>query len=213
MTQSLLFQRCQYCLCFLDASTDELLFACCLVGVGTYKRNLYYFYCNVRKVVWFSATYKLIQLHPNSCTTLLIFRRSTCFEATYKTPPTFIKNFEETLKISPQQTNFRLRKFNMNHLKSFKKCLGTYKVLQNFLVFSTRNSWAGITIHLLENYNFFPPTPWSIHCQFLIQIEIQTFIMRLFLTVFNILVEILKTIFTNRYNDKKSSLKIPIIGL
>ena len=39
---------------------------------------------------------------------------------------------EETWKTSRQQTKFRHGKLSMNHPKSFKKCLVTYKIIQNF---------------------------------------------------------------------------------
>ena len=55
-----------------------------------------------------------------------------------------MKFFDETWKTSQQQTKFRHGKFNMIHPKSFKMCLVTYKILQNFPAFQlgmTRKFW------------------------------------------------------------------------
>ena len=59
-------------------------------------------------------------------------------KANYKTAPNFMKFFEETWKTSQQQTNFRHGKFNLKHPKLFKKCLVTYKILQNIPAFQLR---------------------------------------------------------------------------
>ena len=47
--------------------------------------------------------------------------------------------FEETWKSSQQQTKLRHGKFEMNHPKSLKKCLITYKVFRNFSVSHSGN--------------------------------------------------------------------------
>ena len=46
-----------------------------------------------------------------------------------------MKFFEEIWKTSQQKRKFRYRKFNLNHPKSFKKCLVTFGILQGFPIF------------------------------------------------------------------------------
>ena len=57
-----------------------------------------------------------------------------------------MKFVEEIWKISQQQAKFRHGKFNMNDLKSFKKCLVAYKILKK----TSMQAQLGITLAYIE---------------------------------------------------------------
>ena len=80
------------------------------------------------KIVRLCVTCKINYAASKNLQNFLLF---VCqiLQAKYKTPPNFMEFFHETLKTLQQQIKFRYGKFKMNHLKSFKKCSVTYKIL------------------------------------------------------------------------------------
>ena len=80
-----------------------------------------------------------------------------------------MKFFEKkTWMTSQQQTKFRREKFNMIHLKSFTKCLVTYKILQNLLARSTTGILTLLTSHYFERSHIMKNLPFLAYIAYII---------------------------------------------
>ena len=107
-------------------------FACKWLGVGTNQFDLFYSYRNALQNCQVGCHIYIYLGCIQKLPKIFWFFVCQILKTNYKTPSSFKQIFRKTSKTSQQQTKFRHGEINMNHPKSFKKCLVTYKILQNF---------------------------------------------------------------------------------